>query len=61
MNLIIFNRQGKLVFQSVSQNIGWDGKYKGQLQPFDAYAYVLEVQFADGNRVTKKGDITLLR
>ena len=61
MNLMIFNRQGKLVFQSASQNIGWDGKYKGQLQPFDAYAYVLEVQFADGNRVTKKGDITLLR
>jgi gliding motility-associated-like protein len=61
MNLMIFNRQGKLVFQSTSQNIGWDGKYKGQLQPLDVYAYVLEVQFADGNRVTKKGDITLLR
>jgi gliding motility-associated-like protein len=61
MNFMIFNRQGKLVFQSTNQNIGWDGKYNGQLQPMDVYAYVLEVQFADGNRVTKKGDITLLR
>jgi gliding motility-associated-like protein len=61
MNFMIFNRQGKLVFQSTDQNIGWDGKYKGQLQPMDAYAFVLEVQFADGNRFTKKGDITILR
>jgi gliding motility-associated-like protein len=61
MNFMIFNRQGKLVFQSTDQNIGWDGKYKGQLQPMDAYAFVLEVQFADGNRYTKKGDITILR
>lgn len=61
MNFMIFNRQGKLVFQSTDPNIGWDGKYKGQLQPMDAYAFVLEVQFSDGNRFTKKGDITILR
>ncbi|HLO82632.1 MAG TPA: PKD domain-containing protein [Chitinophagaceae bacterium] len=57
----IYNRQGLLVFQSVDQNNGWDGKYKGTLQPMDAYGYTLEVQFADGTRATKKGDITLLR
>ncbi len=57
----IYNRQGMLVFQSADQRNGWDGKYKGALQPMDVYAYTLEVQFADGSRGTKKGDITLLR
>jgi len=61
MTFRIFNRQGLLVFQSASPSIGWDGRYKGVLQPMDAYAYTLEVQFTDGNTITKKGDITLLR
>ncbi len=39
----------------------WDGTYRGQLQPMDVYAYTLEVQFTDGRRVTKTGDITLIR
>lgn len=57
----IYNRQGLLVFQSASPLIGWDGRYKGVLQPMDVYAYTLEVQFSDGTRGTRKGDITLLR
>ena len=61
MTFKIYNRQGLLVFQSSSQEIGWDGRYKGSLQPMDAYAYTLEVEFSDGKRATKKGDITLIR
>lgn len=57
----IYNRWGQLVFQSTSQNIGWDGKYRGVLQPMDTYAYTLEVEYTDGTRGSKKGDITLLR
>ena len=57
----IYNRFGNLVFESSSQSVGWDGKYKGVLQPMDVYAYTLEVEFTDGTRATKKGDITLLR
>ncbi|HTL07056.1 MAG TPA: PKD domain-containing protein [Chitinophagaceae bacterium] len=57
----IYNRFGNLVFESNSQANGWDGKYKGVLQPMDVYAYTLEVEFTDGTRASKKGDITLLR
>ncbi|HRO46130.1 PKD domain-containing protein [Agriterribacter sp.] len=57
----IYNRWGQLVYQSTDRNQGWDGKYKGVLQPMDAYAYTLEVEFTDGSKATKKGDITLLR
>jgi len=61
MDFRIYNRWGKMVFESDNPNVGWDGTYLGVLQPMDVYAYTLEAQFSDGRRVTKKGDITLVR
>lgn len=57
----IWNRWGQKVFETTSLNQGWDGKVKGALQPMDVYAYTLNVEFSDGTRTTKKGDITLIR
>lgn len=57
----IYNRWGQLVYESTDRNQGWDGKYKGVLQPMDAYIYTLEIEYTDGSKATKKGDITLLR
>ncbi|MEO5683837.1 MAG: PKD domain-containing protein [Chitinophagaceae bacterium] len=57
----IYNRFGNLVFESNSPGLGWDGKYKGVVQPMDVYVYTLDVEFTDGTKATKKGDITLLR
>jgi gliding motility-associated-like protein len=56
----IFNRWGTLVYQSANQKEGWDGKYKGILQPKEVYTYVLDVEFSDKTKYQKKGDITLL-
>jgi gliding motility-associated-like protein len=61
MNFRIYNRWGQLVFESGSPYFGWDGKFKGELQPMDSYAYTLLVLFSDGTQASKKGDITLLR
>jgi gliding motility-associated-like protein len=57
----IYNRWGQVVFQSDDPNIGWDGYYRGQMQPMDVYAYTLEADFSDGTHATKTGDITLIR
>ena len=57
----IYNRWGQMVFQSNDPYIGWDGTYKGTLQPMDVYAYTLEAEFSDGTHASKKGDITLIR
>jgi gliding motility-associated-like protein len=57
----IYNRWGELVFKSTDKRSGWDGYYKGKLQPTDVYAYTLDVEFDDGEKVRKTGDITLLR
>lgn len=61
MSLRIFNRWGQMMFTSSSLNAGWDGRFKGELQPQDVYAYILDIEFTDGTKYRKKGDITLLR
>ncbi len=61
MDWKIYNRWGQLVFKSNDRKIGWDGTFKGKLQPMDVYAYTLDVEFSDGKKLRKTGDITLLR
>ncbi|MGV3768287.1 MAG: PKD domain-containing protein [Chitinophagaceae bacterium] len=61
MRFRIYNRWGQLVFESTDRRQGWNGTYKGAVQPMDVYAYTLEVEFFDGTKTTKKGDITLMR
>lgn len=61
MRWIIWNRWGKKVFETANRNDGWNGKVNGTVQPMDVYAYTLDVEFADGKKATKKGDITLIR
>lgn len=57
----IYNRFGQLVFTSHSFKSGWDGTFKGRLQPMDVYAYTLDVVFSDGQKLRRTGDISLLR
>ena len=57
----IYNRWGQVVFESTSKKSGWNGYYKGVLQPTDVYTYTLDVEFTDGKKLRKTGDITLLR
>ena len=56
-NVQIFNRWGMMVFESVNQNIGWDGRTSTGVEvPAGTYFYVVEV-----NGIIKKGALTLLR
>ncbi|HEY0679704.1 MAG TPA: PKD domain-containing protein [Chitinophagaceae bacterium] len=57
----IYNRWGQKVFETTDARRGWDGTFKGVLQPMDVYVYTLEVEFSDGTRTSRKGDITLIR
>ncbi len=57
----IYNRWGQKVFESTRPSNGWDGYYKGKLQPMDVYAYTLDVIFSDGTKARRAGDITLIR
>lgn len=57
----IFNRWGQKVFETADRHMGWDGTYRGQPQPMDVYTYTLDVEFSDGTKARKTGDITLIR
>ncbi|MBN2613443.1 MAG: gliding motility-associated C-terminal domain-containing protein, partial [Bacteroidales bacterium] len=57
----IFNRYGNEVFFSDDLEKGWDGTYNGKLQNIDSYAYTVTVEMWNGQVLTKKGTITLLR
>jgi gliding motility-associated-like protein len=61
MRFIIWNRWGQKVFETANRNEGWNGRVRGAVQPMDVYAYTLDVEFFDGTKATKKGDITLIR
>lgn len=57
----IYNRWGHIVFETNDRRGAWDGTFRGQSQPVDVYQYTLEVQFVDGAKSRRTGDITLIR
>ncbi len=61
MQFTIWNRWGQKVFETTDRFRGWDGRVKGVVQPMDVYVYTLNIEFTDGTKTTKKGDITLIR
>ena len=61
MDWRIYNRWGQMIFHTNNRKQGWDGTFKGALQPMDVYTYTLDVEFTDGKKFRKTGDITLLR
>ncbi|WP_020537938.1 gliding motility-associated C-terminal domain-containing protein [Lewinella cohaerens] len=48
-------------FRGNANNIGWDGRYKGELQNPSVFAYVLEVELVDGSLQQLTGTIALVR
>jgi len=60
IKLYIYNRWGEKVYQ-LSVNKGWDGTYRGKPLNPAVFAWYAEVEFEDGNRIYKKGNITLIR
>lgn len=57
----IFNRWGAVVFETKDFTKGWDGKWNGQMQPQDVYSYTLDIEFSDGYKERRTGDIHLIR
>ncbi|HEY0262646.1 MAG TPA: T9SS type B sorting domain-containing protein, partial [Chitinophagales bacterium] len=62
----IYNRWGSLIYDNPNVP-GWNGTYKGEEQPTEAYVYFVHIQTPDPNNPTstldikKNGSFTLLR
>ncbi|MEO9484904.1 MAG: PKD domain-containing protein [Ekhidna sp.] len=59
--MLIYNKWGELIFESNSQDKGWDGYYQRKLAQSGVYVYKLELRFSDGRDLIKVGDVTLIR
>ena len=57
----VYNEWGNMIFQSESQSAGWDGSYKGKLQPGGTYVWTLTGTTADGIDVNAAGEVTIIR
>jgi gliding motility-associated-like protein len=59
--LVIYNRNGELVYRTTDPLAGWDGYFKGRLQPNGAYVYYTEFfDFILKQNFTQKGTLVLL-
>jgi len=68
VKLFIYNRWGEKVFESWSLlskydiiKKGWDGTYRGKPLNTAIFAWYAEVEFEDGNKIYRKGNVTLIR
>jgi gliding motility-associated-like protein len=57
----IYDRYGKLVFETVDPDVGWDGTVNGVKQEVEVYTYYIRVLYQDKDVVEETGNITLLR
>lgn len=57
----IYDRYGKLIFQTNRWLRGWDGNYQGRKQPNGAYVWMIKGKDKFGKVIEKKGSVLLLR
>lgn len=56
----IFNRQGQQMFTTTNSQLGWDGRWKGKLQNAGVFVWVAEGIDDQGNKIIRKGTVTLV-
>jgi gliding motility-associated-like protein len=61
ISLTIFNRWGKVIFQTNAAAVGWNGTYNNKRQPAGTYTYFLLMEGLNGRKIKQKGIISLLR
>lgn len=57
----VYNRSGRMIFESNNIEKGWDGTFNGIQQPIETYTYLVQVKTYDKKILSKTGAIKLLR
>ena len=57
----VFDRWGKIVFETSDMGKAWDGKLNGNDLPLETYVWVISAITQDGKDIVKKGNVTLIR
>jgi gliding motility-associated-like protein len=61
LEFYVYDRHGKIVFESNSQEHGWDGTFEGDKVEAGAYVYFAKITYESGFQEILKGDVTLVR
>ena len=57
----VFDRWGEKVFETDNIDLGWDGTHQGKASPLGVYVWMVIAETKDGQEITKRGNVTLLR
>ncbi|MEP6464859.1 MAG: T9SS type B sorting domain-containing protein [Parafilimonas sp.] len=61
IQLTIYNRWGKIIFQTKNINKGWDGTLNSIPQQPGIYIYTLQMENLTGKKINQEGTFTLIR
>jgi len=61
IRFLIYNRWGQLVFETLDISHGWDGTFKSRKLNPAVFVYYLEAVLENGQKISKSGDITLIK
>jgi gliding motility-associated-like protein len=61
LNFSVYNRYGQKVFETLDQNIGWDGTYLGRDENSGVFTWILEYNMVNNSAGILKGNTTLIR
>ena len=57
----VFDRWGKVVFETSDMGKSWDGTLNGNLLPMDTYTWIVSGYTNDGKQIDRRGNVTLIR
>ena len=60
-NLKIYNRYGKVIFETSSIDEAWDGTVNNSIAQDGVYMYNIQVDYAQGEKLVENGSLILLR
>lgn len=59
--MTVYNKWGKLIFESTNINEQWDGTYGGELVQDGAYAYLVGITSAGERNFVKSGTVLVIK
>ena len=60
-SLVVFDRWGEKVFETTDMGKGWNGKYGDKNLNTSIFVYYVNATLSNGDQISKKGTITLIR
>lgn len=61
VELKVYNNWGNLIFESVDEDVGWDGTWDGKDQPNGDYIYTVKARTIDGKEFKDHGSVSIIR